>query len=416
MSGHSLIARVRPPVAAAVPLGAATLIQSAGLGLLVTLSVLYFTRFVGLTVAQVGIGLTITGCLGLVVGVPVGHLADRTGPRRLLVVLTLAEAGTIGAYAFVGSFAAFLVVVGAYQLTDRATSAVRAGLIATVAPPELRVRVRAYLRSVNNVGFAVGAVLASAALSANSADAYRAALVFAALAYVVSGLALLKVPRVAPVPRERRASGTAALRDRPYVALTALNALLTVHFSILEVALPLWVTGHTEAPVWTVTALFVTNTAMVTVLQVPVSRYAATAARAGRAVALAGAMLAAACLVFGVSGWGSAVAATVLLFTGAAVYTAGELLHSAASWTLGFALAPDHAQGQYQGLFSSGGAAGMLLGPAIVTLLAVDGGFGGWLILGMALFAVGLVVPLTTRWAARAHGDIPEAAAPVLAK
>ena len=43
------------------PLALATLLSRVGSGLLMTVSVLYFNRIVGLSIAQIGLGLTIAG-------------------------------------------------------------------------------------------------------------------------------------------------------------------------------------------------------------------------------------------------------------------------------------------------------------------------------------------------------------------
>ena len=71
--------------------GLATLVNTFGFGLVVTSLVLYFTRVVHLGSLQVGLGLTISGLIGLVAGVPVGALADRTW-----VLLTEAPEGGWG--------------------------------------------------------------------------------------------------------------------------------------------------------------------------------------------------------------------------------------------------------------------------------------------------------------------------------
>jgi len=49
------------------------------------------------------------------------------------------------------------------------------------------------------------------------------------------------------------------LRDRPYLAIVGLTALLAIHNSMLDVGLPLWVAGHTEAPAAIVGIIFVIN-------------------------------------------------------------------------------------------------------------------------------------------------------------
>jgi hypothetical protein len=50
-----------------------------GSGLFNTTSILYFTRIVHLPAAKVGLGLTLAGLIGLLAGLPLGHLADRGG-------------------------------------------------------------------------------------------------------------------------------------------------------------------------------------------------------------------------------------------------------------------------------------------------------------------------------------------------
>ena len=86
------------------PLALATLLSRVGNGLLMTVSVLYFTRIVGLSIAEVGLGLTIAGLFGLLSAVPLGHVADRRGPRGLFVVLSSSVAVLSLAYLLVDTF------------------------------------------------------------------------------------------------------------------------------------------------------------------------------------------------------------------------------------------------------------------------------------------------------------------------
>jgi len=56
----------------------------------------------------VGLGLTIAGAAGLLVGVPMGHVADLRGPREMLVLLTgllgIAVLGYLLVATFLGSW------------------------------------------------------------------------------------------------------------------------------------------------------------------------------------------------------------------------------------------------------------------------------------------------------------------------
>ena len=43
-----------------------------------------------------------------------------------------------------------------------------------------------------------------------------------------------------------------ALADAPYLAVTAVNAVISINYGIFTVVLPLWITTHTDVPRWTV--------------------------------------------------------------------------------------------------------------------------------------------------------------------
>jgi predicted MFS family arabinose efflux permease len=201
-----------------------TLVNTVGNGLLATAAVLYFTHVVGLSGGQVGVGLTLAGGLGLLVGIPLGHLADRRGPREVLLALLVAEAFATAAYVLVDSYAAFLIAAAFVVTLDRGSSAVRQGLIAQVLDPAQRVRGRAALRSVTNVGFAVGSTVAGIAIAIDTRAAYDLLIVGDALTFLAAAALLLRLPHVAPAPPRGDDDGPRliVLRDRPYLLVTLL--------------------------------------------------------------------------------------------------------------------------------------------------------------------------------------------------
>jgi MFS family permease len=67
---------------------------------------------------------------------------------------------------------------------------------------------------------------------------------------------------------------------------------------------------------------------------------------------------------------------------------------------LAFGLAPEDAQGQYQGAFIMGSEqVGGMVGPLLLTTLAVGWGAAGWVVLGTMIAICGLTIPLIVRWA-----------------
>lgn len=382
-----------------------TLVNTLGNGLFMTTSAVYFTRSVGLTAGEVGLGLTVAGAFGVAAAVPMGQLADRWGARRMLIALYAAEAVGLVGYLVVRSFAAFLVVACVATMMDRGSNAVKGAMLATALPPEARVRGRAYLRAVTNVGIGAGAALAAVALQADTRPAYLAMIVADSVTFAVAAVLLRGVPADAP-PTTRARTGTrlGALTDPAFLAVTALNAVLAIQFSIFEVAVPLWIVGHTNAPAAMASAVLLTNTVLVVLLQVPAARGTATVAAAARVARRAGLLLAAGCVVFGLAHGLPAVPAALVLLAAAALQTLGEVLSSAAGWAMSFELADPRTPGAYQGVFQSGFSAAIMIAPVLTTNTAVRFGLAGWLLLGGLFAASGAALVPVCRWAAARRG------------
>ena len=376
----------------------ATLANTAGNGMFYAVSAIYFTQSVGLSPAQVGIGLTIAGMCGLVAGIPAGHLGDVRGPRNVLVGLALAEGAGVAAYTLVHGFLAFVLVASVVTTVDRSANAVRSGMIAAIGAPGDRVRLRAYLRAVTNVGITIGAPIGGLALAADTHAAYLTVILVNAATFVVAALLILRVPPVPPNPHTGDGPRLAVLRDRPFVLVAVVHAFLALHFALLDVALPLWIVHRTDAPKWLVAVLLLMNTVTVVAFQVRASRGVETVAQGAIALRRAGVVLAVACVIFALSGSVSAPVAVTLLLVATLVHVTGELLQSAGGWAVSFGLAPEDRQGEYQGLFSTGFAATSMLAPAVLTALCVTWGWPGWLVLGAVFVAAGVgMVPLARR-------------------
>ncbi len=386
-------------------LAVAGLVNTFGRGLSVTIVVVYFTRDVGLSAGQVGLALTVGGLLGLLVGVPVGEAADRRGPREWQIALSALQGVAALSYLFVRSFPAFLAAACVVTLLDRASSAVRQGLIARALAPENRVRGRAVLRVVTNLGIGLGSLVGGLGLALDSHAGYLALLTGDAVTFGLAALLLRRLAPVAPAPA-KASSGPryVVLRDRPYLLITGLIAAGNVQFAILEVGVPLWVTGHTSAPRVLVAVLLVINCAGVALFQVRAARGSEDVAVGARASARAGLVLAMACVLFEAAGLGAALIASVVLVLAEIVHVAGELQQSAGQFSLSYGLAPEALQGQYQGLAATGMGVASALGPGVMTLV-VSAGTGGWLGLGAVFALTGAAVVPATRWAARSRPD-----------
>ncbi|MFC7791485.1 MFS transporter [Streptomyces cinereoruber] len=399
----------------------AQFVNAVGDGAFYVSSALYFTRIVGLSAPQIGAGLAVAWAVGSVAGVPLGHLADRRGPRGTAVLLALTTAVSVASFLVVRSFVPFLCAAVVYAAAQSGLAAARQALLAGLVGPAARTRVLARLQAVLNGGLAVGAALGGLALHAGTRTAYLSVFALDAVAFLACALILGRLPSGTATAAATTAGpgsvgggpGLAVLRDRPYALLALLNTLMLLRMPLLSLALPLWIVERTAAPGWAVSALFVLNTGVVMLFQVRAARSVTDLATAARAVRWSGAVMCAACAVFALSGAlpgsgdgagaGAAGAAVAVLVLGAVLQVLAEMRHSAGAWQIGFALAPADRIGQYQGFYGSGVPVARTLGPLLVTTLLIGRGVPGWLLLGGVFLVAGAATGPAVRWAERAR-------------
>ncbi|MFF8320565.1 MFS transporter [Streptomyces bobili] len=377
----------------------AQLSNSVGDGAYYTTSALYFTQAVGLAPARVGLGLTIGWAVGSLAGLPLGRLADRRGPRGTAVLLALATGLAVASFTLVRGFLPFVLAACAYAAAQSGLAAARQALLAGLVPAGERTGLLARLQSTLNAGLTVGASLGGLALHAGTRSAYLAVFVVDAVSFLVCALLLAGLPRVAPVPVRPR-GGLGVLRDRPFTVVALLNTVLLLRLPLLSLVLPLWITERTGAPAWLVSALFVLNTAAVTLFQVRAARGVTGLDSATRALRHSGWVMCAACALFALSAGASAWVAAGVLVAGAVLQVAAEMGQSAGSWQLSFDLAPADRVGEYQGLFGTGVTVARTLGPLCLTALLLRWGTPGWLLLGGLILAASYAMGPAARWAA----------------
>ncbi len=394
---RELVARRGPQRVMAV----AAMVNSVGGGMFVTSSALYFTRVVGLSAGQVASGLFLGAAVGLLAGLAAGQLADRYGARETQIAVMLFGAAAIASCLAVHSLGVFLVVSTAIGATYAAGQTSKAPLIRTFGADDAAT-FRAALRSMMNLGWTLGALVAGLALQIDTPAAYRTLILARAAAFLLGGLVQLRLPRVAPVAVPAGADRWAALHDRRYLTAAVLNSLMRVHMGVPTFLLPLWVVTHTSAPRWLVAGLLMINTVLVVVLQVPLSRGVDTLGSAGSRLRRAGVALLVGLALMAAADRMPVLAAAGLLVAGMVVYTVGELWHSAAEMEWNYGLAPDHAQGQYSGVFGVGQGLAEAVGPAVLTI-CLDLALPGWLLVGAAFLVVGLVGPALVARAAPAR-------------
>jgi MFS family permease len=388
---RELLNRIIPQERTFRILAGSTLINTFGNGLFMTVDVIYFTTVVGLSPAQVALALSIAGALAMTLSVPSGHIADRFGPRNIAAIAVALEGVAMAGLVFVHSFIPFLlihIVMGALAVVAQTT---HMATIAKLGGEESRVRIRAYQRAVTNLGISIGTLFAGIGLAINDPTVYKALLLGDAMTCVLAGLLYMKLPFISPTVERGDPFSFEAMKDRVFLGATLSNSFMSLHFIIQSVAIPLWVVRETNAPRWWVSVLMLINTIAVVIFQVAASKSSKTLLGGVKAYRNASLFISLACILYAYAQGMNAVMAALLLTLGMASHIVGELIGSAGSWAIGFGLADENHQGQYQGVWGLSWGLSGTIGPALVTALVIGMGISGWWILA-AIFATNGVV------------------------
>jgi hypothetical protein len=242
-------------------------------------------------------------------------------------------------------------------------------------------------------------VFGGAALIIDERWAYVTVFVLNALFTGLAAWNSTRLPDLAPHERAAGEPRLAVIRDWPYVVITVITGLFSLHFFVMELGLALYVSAHTSAPTVMVAVLLVINTAAVALFQVRLSRRADSVVAGARALVRGAWWIAAGFAIVALADRGSMWLAIAALVAGSLVHVVGEMIGSGGQWGLQMGLAPHERQGQDQGFAGLGFSVLAVVAPPVVTYLCVDLGETGWLVLAAFMVVIALVSVPAARWA-----------------
>lgn len=378
------------------------LADSLGKGIFMSGSVIYFTLSTGLSATEVSLGVSAAGLAGFFASLLMGPLSDRVGARRLLRVLLVLQSAGYALYSLVHDVSAFFALIVAIGFLENGRSPATSALVGSIVPVDDRVRARAVLRTVFNVGFSVGSGITALAILDRGLLGMIPLATAALLLVATIPVSMLPAdsPRKPAPPGFRRFS---AIRDLRFLSVVGLSSVLATHVTIVLVTLPLWALSRTTAPTFLIPLFLIANTIFVILFQVRASRGADTIAGSGKLAGKSGLWLLAGCGVTAVTALTSdSVLAVALLVLAMLLFSIAEVTQSAAAWGLAYGLAPSHAQAEYLGTFDLHVIVQNIAGPALVSALVLSWGIWGWLVVAVVVGAASLLISPATRRAAKA--------------
>jgi MFS family permease len=357
--------------------------NSFGNGLVLPFLVIYLHDVRGFGLGVAGLVVAVSAAAQLTAGLVAGPLVDRAGAKNVLAGGLVMQAVGFGLYPLVRSpWQAFALIA-----IEGAGSAgfwpSQSTLIARLTPPARRHAAYAQQRVTMNLGIGLGGLTGGLIASVAHPTSFTVLFLVDAATFLVyvGVLALVHDPGV-PVDEhaDEPASYRAVLRDRLFIRLWTLNFLfVAAGYSLINLVPPFArdQAGLSERQIGIV---FFVNTAVIVVLQLPISR-AIEGRRRLRALALMPLLWAGSWLMVDAAGyWLAGTAAFVLIMAALALFGVGECFHGPAHQALVAEIAPDHLRGRYFAVHSlSWGLAGTV-GPAVGGFLLAEAPFSLWLI------------------------------------
>ncbi|GBL25708.1 hypothetical protein EMGBS7_06040 [Candidatus Planktophila sp.] len=98
-----------------------------------------------------------------------------------------------------------------------------------------------------------------------------------ALTFFLAAFAYLRVPNVKPTLSANEKFDWSILRDFRYIKAMLLSGVMSMHFILQNIAIPVWIVKDTNAPRWWVSVIMFINTIAVVLFQVRMSKGASTA-------------------------------------------------------------------------------------------------------------------------------------------
>ena len=405
MSAMSIVSTLKqqatPPSPLAGRLATQSLLFALGEGTFMAGSAVFFTQVVGLSVVQVGLGLTIAGIASFIAAYPMGRIVDRVGAKRCWAISSAGQGAMFAVWPFIDSFQGYIAMAVVMEVIGALGGVAHGAYTIDVLPPHERVKSRAYMYSALNVGFTLGSLLGIIALGPESLTLLMVVPLFTAVVFLLNSFNITRLPdaphdtRTAE-ERQVKIPGAGPMKNIGWLATSFFTGMLWTNQVILNIVIPLWLVDKTDAPWVILSLLFGTNTVMCIVLPMAAARGVKDVTTALRAIRISTVFFVISCVITLSTHHTVGLWTIALFFVGHVTLTGAELFLSAASWTFEAELMDPRRRGEYQGAAELSGTLGHVWAPAAFTFLAMTWSTWGWLVIaGIMTVAAAAIHPAT---------------------
>jgi MFS family permease len=355
------------------------LLNAFGNGIVLPFLIIYLHNVRGISLGSAGLIAAANSAAALCSGFVAGSLADRVGPKRVLIGALLLMAVAVSLFPLIRSAGHAFLLTMLLGLGSGAFWPSQSILLTGLTPADRRHSAFSVQRVTMNLGVALGGLTGGLIASSGRPETFTILFLLDAATFVGYALVVLRLP----APRRSKEPDTGSYRrvltDRPFVSYILLNALfIAASMAVIIELLPPFAKNDAGVDEQQIGFIWAVNSLVIVFFQLPVAKLV-EGRRRMRGLAAMGLIWAGVLLVVGAAGyWTSGITAAVIMAGAAGVFGLGECLHGSIHLALAADLARPGVVGRYLALSSQSWQIGWILGPAAGGFLLQHAPYALW--------------------------------------
>ena len=332
---------------------AGALFNSLGSGVTLPILIVYLNQVRGFSLTAASLILSWMAITGLAFSPISGHLVDKFGPRRIMLIAILIEAVAMFSWAFVDTISDALLVGALSSLGNAAMWPTQTTMMARMVSEDFRPKFFGLQFMMLNLGLGLGGVVSSFIVEINDSASFTRLFALDAVTYLVFfGFILTLRSTGGPLKKtqmeiENDVGYRQVIADRSFMRLAAAKLLLlTFGYASLDAGLPTLLTLYGDLSVKALGPIWAVNTGVIVLGQIFVINRLDGRSRVRLMFGIS-LIWSVAWIVIGLSVSLDPKATFALAAIGVGIFALGEMIWSTVGPTLTNELAPEPMRGRY---------------------------------------------------------------------